>query len=110
MRNKTRGGDVVCRFGGEEFVLLLADCSLAVGLRKAEALRASLAGLDLQEADVTASIGLAEWSAAEPIPYETLFKRADEAVYLAKEGGRNITVAWDAGPLDEPARPADGRA
>ncbi|MEL0168898.1 MAG: diguanylate cyclase [Pseudomonadaceae bacterium] len=86
-----RAADRVCRFGGEEFVIFLPDCPTAAALNIAERLRLSVATAPVQHAGhsirVTISIGVAHFSAQES--EESLLKRADLALYRAKEGGRN---------------------
>ena len=79
-----RREDVVARWGGEEFALLLPSTRASDALRLAERLRQALEDLDL---GVTASFGVAEYLPGES--EEALFRRADQALYRAKERGRN---------------------
>lgn len=99
-------GSVLGRLGGEEFLLLMTPDAPADAHRAAEALRRSVAALDLAPAlpaaHVTISIGLA-WRHADD-DVTSLLRRADEALYKAKASGRNRTVA------DEPALWAVPRA
>ena len=88
-----RSGDLVARYGGEEFAVLCADCTNAVGARRAEELRRKLA--DLQHAclgnkRITASIGVTELQSGDTP--ETLLRRSDRALLMAKEQGRNQVV------------------
>ncbi|HWC35780.1 MAG TPA: diguanylate cyclase [Mycobacteriales bacterium] len=93
----TRSEDVVARFGGEEFVILFADTSLAEGTHRCELLsegwqrRAEEAASVLQPLP-TLSIGLAEFPASADTVHE-VFSAADAALYAAKERGRNRVVA-----------------
>ena len=91
LRDAVRPGDIVCRFGGEEFVVFLADADQNAGAIMAERLRALVAESPVDEAgttlNVTVSIGGSLKSAAEHI--ETAIQRADDALYRAKTGGRN---------------------
>lgn len=90
-----RDEDVFCRFGGEEFVALLPNTSAALALVAAERLRttfaietASAAGVnDAPHINVTVSIGIAELGHDESI--DSLLRRADAALYQAKDKGRN---------------------
>lgn len=82
-----RSGDIVARFGGEEFVALLPNCDLSNAKLKAEQILAKIAALKPAGLKVTASIGTAELLPIDD--FDTLFNRADAAVYRAKEGGRN---------------------
>ncbi len=87
-----RGEDVFGRFGGEEFMLILPDSPLKVGLSIAERLRQSLEKhqfvYDSKTVPVTSSFGVAEWSPTHKIP-EDLLAGCDRALYKAKNEGRN---------------------
>ena len=91
LRDAVRPGDIVCRFGGEEFVVFLSDADHTAGAAMAERLRALVADSPIDEAgttlNVTVSIGGSLKGAAEHI--ETAIQRADDALYRAKNGGRN---------------------
>jgi two-component system cell cycle response regulator len=96
-RRNTRGIDLACRLGGEEFVIIMPDTDLARAMQVGERLRACIAADPFQvNADtllrVTASVGIATLERADDTP-ETLFKRADNALYAAKREGRNRVVA-----------------
>lgn len=100
---QTRDSDVAARIGGEEFAILLPETDLAEAHAVAERLRAAVAELSFESsggpAAVTASIGaaLADANAAD---HAELMKRADEALYTAKRGGRNCVAAvLDEGPV-----------
>ncbi len=86
-----RAGGEVGRWGGEEFLLVLPDTSLGDALACASRLRETLESTAFEHLPepcaVSASIGLAAWSAAEPL--STLLSRADRAMYQAKQAGRN---------------------
>lgn len=87
----SRGFDVAARWGGEEFVLLLPESTLAAATATCERLRETIAGIDFSDIDpelrITASFGLAE--AAVVDDHDRLLQRADEALYRAKANGRN---------------------
>ncbi|MDH5435347.1 MAG: diguanylate cyclase [Gammaproteobacteria bacterium] len=83
-----REEDMVARFGGEEFVVILGHCDLDNAKTKAERLRKSLMALKPHGLTVTASIGLTTLP-EEVVGFDDLFKMADAAVYEAKETGRN---------------------
>ena len=88
----TRGGDLAARFGGEEFVLLMADCSLTDAAARAEELRASIAAESTGwPHPLTVSIGVAELSihVPESDAGSLLLRHADEALYAAKQAGRD---------------------
>jgi diguanylate cyclase (GGDEF)-like protein len=87
----TRETDIVGRLGGEEFVVLLPDTDRQGALMAAERLRHAVAitpvGTGESELMLTVSIGLAYWRSDEDT--DSLLKRADGALYVAKDRGRN---------------------
>jgi diguanylate cyclase (GGDEF)-like protein len=85
-----RSGDLVCRYGGEEFLVLLPETPPQGALLVAERLRAGVSVLDNLPVEVTVSIGVA--SALQDETPEALLQRADEALYKAKADGRNRVV------------------
>ncbi|MGY4491453.1 GGDEF domain-containing protein [Pseudomonas sp. TE3610] len=91
MRKRVRPGDFMARFGGEEFVLLIPQTSMADGLRLVEALRAAVEACPFhfkgQRVTITLSIGLAAFRGSERS--DLVLKRADDALYRAKDAGRN---------------------
>jgi len=96
MIKSVRGIDLACRYGGEEFVVVMPDTDLAVALGVAERLRREVADLPFKlpaselQLDVSCSIGVA--MSMESESSESLIKRADEALYQAKRDGRNRVV------------------
>lgn len=98
IRSTVRGADLACRYGGEEFVVVMPDTSLDMAATIAERLRGAIegkpfhlsaSGIDL---NVTASLGIAALSATVQTPTQ-LMKSADQALYEAKNAGRNRVVA-----------------
>jgi diguanylate cyclase (GGDEF)-like protein len=94
-RARLREGDLLARYGGEEFAVLLPGLTLPEAATVLDRLRLAT------PSGQTVSIGLAQWDATETP--ESLFSRADAALYEAKRGGRN-RVAADP-PLSQPASP-----
>lgn len=97
--------DKVFRYGGEEFLLCLADTSVETAHAIVDRLREELASLPHEAQGkgdffVTVSIGLAALDANKSV--EIAIDRADRALYVAKAGGRNRAVCW-APSMDEPA-------
>jgi diguanylate cyclase (GGDEF)-like protein len=97
-----RSTDLVCRYGGEEFAFLFPDCGMEAGVRAAERLREALASAPVEACGeriaVTGSFGICGLSPASCGALDLLFGRADEALYRAKEEGRNRVVQAEPGP------------
>ncbi len=106
LREVLRGSDLKCRYGGEEFLLLLPDTPHAGATRVAESLRQAFVDLvvrwDGQQIPVSASFGVATIRAGEREP-RTLVARADSALYRAKEDGRNCVRGNEADETGEPS-------
>jgi len=96
-RRNTRGIDFSCRFGGEEFFVIMPDTSMARAYQVGERLRVSIAADAFQikpelGIHLTASVGIATLECPEDTP-ETVFRRADNALFAAKRRGRNRVAA-----------------
>jgi diguanylate cyclase (GGDEF)-like protein len=88
-----RATDLVGRFGGEEFTVLLVGCGPAEARQIAERIREQLARLAFTRSGmhVTASIGLACWQGGQHVrPLAEVVEAADAALYEAKNAGRNL--------------------
>lgn len=96
LRQSARTQDVVCRYGGEEFVVICPDTDIESARQCAERLRANVAGLELKSPagniGLTVSIGVAE-KRDDTGSIEKLLIRADGCLYAAKEAGRNLVIA-----------------
>jgi diguanylate cyclase (GGDEF)-like protein len=79
-----RDADFIARYGGEEFAMILRDCPLADAVPALERLRAATPG------GQTCSVGVARWNGGEDAA--ALVSRADDALYAAKESGRDCVV------------------
>lgn len=92
VRNRIRKSDILCRWGGEEFVVLMPMTPLDEANRFAEQLKERIAIEHFPEVGhVTCSFGVASYRSGDT--KEALFKRLDEALYRAKKSGRNCVVA-----------------
>lgn len=92
IRHNARESDILCRVGGEEFLVLLPGAQLAEAEMIAERLRKNVENLVLPGIrPITISLGVAYWNLQQDKPEESL-KRADEALYQAKKEGRNRVV------------------
>lgn len=96
-RRRLRLTDLLARIGGDEFALAMPGCGLEQAVELGDQLRGSLPD------GVTCSIGVAEWSGSEPAG--ELLARADQALYAAKNSGRDATSS-----LPTPTGPRSGRS
>lgn len=98
LQSALRGTDILCRSGGEEFLILLPHTDHATALNLAERLRKRVAQIAVpvegSKVGVTASLGVASWNGAAE-SWTTMVKRADSALYLAKNAGRNRVVTGE---------------
>lgn len=96
LRENVRACDIACRLGGEEMLVVLPECSLVNGMRRAEAIRVAIAALQVrsngQLLTATASFGVSSFP-EHGRTVESLVHAADLALYQAKHGGRNCVVA-----------------
>jgi len=99
LQRNVRGLDLACRFGGEEFVVVMPETDPDFARIVAERLREDVAGqpfdTEAGPLDITISIGIAS-SDEETKSGDDLLKKADEALYRAKDEGRNRVEAWAA--------------
>jgi len=89
-----RESDIVCRYGGEEFVFLLPDTSKEGAFELAERLRKTIEAYEIvlengEQLHFTVSIGIAEADYSKDKGIEDVIRRADDAMYIAKRDGRN---------------------
>jgi diguanylate cyclase (GGDEF)-like protein len=103
VRDCVRRGDLVVRYGGEEFCVLLPATPLAAASALAERIRTAMAATTLTARPfrVTVSIGLTCYTGERDVSVADLLSRADEALYRAKEEGRDRVIAL---PFDEPGK------
>jgi len=110
VQDQFRESDVVCRYGGEEFVVILPEAGLADTRQRAENLRALVRGLRVPYRDreldpLTVSLGVASYPMHGATPAE-LLKAADEALYRAKNEGRDrACIAAEVAPKTAEAEP-----
>jgi two-component system, cell cycle response regulator len=98
METRTRREDVPCRFGGEEFVLILPGVNVNVGRRRAEDFRQAVRDLKIEHqgnlvASASVSVGLACFP-EHGTSLEDLLRAADKALYCAKDRGRDCVVVY----------------
>jgi diguanylate cyclase (GGDEF)-like protein len=100
LKRSSRGQDIACRYGGEEFVLVLTDSNLAGALRRAEILRQQVKQLSVEYAGqllgaVTISMGVALYPDHGTTMGDVL-RASDQALYCAKREGRDRSCVWNA--------------
>jgi diguanylate cyclase (GGDEF)-like protein len=94
MRDDARDTDLLCRNGGEEFLMLLPGIDVTNAARVAERLRVQVAAEVFEQVGtVTVSLGVAHYPTYHDDPQQAL-RLADKALYMAKEQGRNRTVVY----------------
>lgn len=104
LRERTRGEDVVCRFGGEEFTIIMAGMDADAAAQRAEQLRVAVAGSDFDwhgqpVGRITVSAGVATFPSNAGCQDE-LVRAADKALYVAKKNGRDQIAVSDRTPTD----------
>ena len=98
LSSSVRRGDVVARLGGDEFGLLLMDTHAHAAADVMERVRLEVANLSLEQLSqpgLRASFGVAELSPSDST-LEDMVARADTALYVAKNGGRDRVAIWRA--------------
>jgi diguanylate cyclase (GGDEF)-like protein len=100
LRATLRQGDIACRYGGEEFVLVLPDSSLAHTTKRVEEIRALIKHLEIRQGErtlgaITVSAGVAAAPEHGQVAHD-LLKAADDALYAAKQAGRDCLIAYQA--------------
>lgn len=111
IRDAVRSRDVVTRYGGEEFLVLLTNVNESIALKLAERIRQYVLNLEIPHrfndrvaTHVTISAGIAPLSGDD---FELAMAQADRALYVAKNRGRNTILSWDDLPKASSAQPAD---
>lgn len=113
MSNCVRAYDIVGRYGGEEFLVVLPACEAICMKKLAERLRLAIGSQVIAtpqgDVSITASLGVAVSTLARPVNPDALLHEADQALYRAKSRGRNcFEVAWPDNP-DEPHVKSDSQ-
>jgi len=96
-RGMLRTSDLLCRYGGEEFIIIFPDAAPPAAVEIAERLRKKIADTEIVSRDqrfhITVSFGIDGTSGAPQEALEYYLKRIDDAMYAAKESGRNRVVS-----------------
>ncbi|HHS99603.1 MAG TPA: GGDEF domain-containing protein [Thiomicrospira sp.] len=98
MRKSSPENEVLCRYGGEEFAIIIKDCSIEEAAKRAEHIRTQIeaARLTLKDSDepistITASFGISHFKGHQD-NLEEFIQRADQSLYKAKQSGRNQVI------------------
>jgi diguanylate cyclase (GGDEF)-like protein/PAS domain S-box-containing protein len=94
LRSLARDSDFVCRYGGEEFCIVLTHTDIDGGVEAAERYRRGIESHDFEGISVTSSFGVSAVGIGASESSEEIIGEADNALYAAKEGGRNRVVSW----------------
>lgn len=94
IQNCTRGGDYTIRWGGEEFIVIMPNCTTAEAAMVAERIRKKIEAHDNSVCPITVSIGVAGYDNTN---YKNSINQADRALYVAKQSGRNKVVCYKKG-------------
>jgi diguanylate cyclase (GGDEF)-like protein len=97
LRRELRAYDLAYRLGGEEFAILLPGADLRATSELADRLHAAVGAEPIAGLAITLSLGVAASATGAPFSWEEVFARADAALYLAKQSGRDRVVSD--GPL-----------
>jgi diguanylate cyclase (GGDEF)-like protein len=101
LQKHVRGEDIACRYGGEEFVLILGEAPIAVAQQRAEQIRAGIRQMAVRYrgqslGSITASLGVASFP-EDAQTSDVLLHAADQALYRAKAAGRDRVMAAHTG-------------
>ncbi|MBI9097494.1 MAG: GGDEF domain-containing protein [Spirochaetaceae bacterium] len=103
LKHTLREGDILSRFGGEEFTVLLPETERKEAYTTAERLRTEVEKMEVFYNDITLkitiSLGVSTYDWVENLTEKTMIERADEALYKSKKRGRNQTTAFQSGLL-----------
>lgn len=98
LRNKARTSDIVARYAGDEFVILMPSTNAEEAYIAAQRLCQAISQLSVSDSTgsvrPTVSIGVTTTDTSEMVTTKALIKRADKALYAAKEAGRNCARTW----------------
>jgi diguanylate cyclase (GGDEF)-like protein len=97
VRHSARGSDLFCRYGGEEFLMVLPGATMEIARRRAEQLRQRCAETVFeyrgQKIQLTVSIGVATYP-THGAEMDAVLNKADQALYTSKNTGRNQVTVW----------------
>jgi diguanylate cyclase (GGDEF)-like protein len=99
IKAKCRASDLPCRYGGEEFAIILPETNMKSSMALAERLRKNIAKLKLkysnETVNYTLSAGVSSIKENKPVDVKDFIKMADRALYFSKQNGRNQVTAYN---------------
>jgi diguanylate cyclase (GGDEF)-like protein/PAS domain S-box-containing protein len=101
LKKRLRDTDYACRYGGEEFSVILTGTDRKGGLKTAEDIRKAVSQINIDGISMTISIGVASLSQCQDFSPNCLLDAADTALYLAKQQGRNRTVVFRVSSIED---------
>lgn len=104
LRSGAREQDLICRYGGEEFCIVMPETDLERALELMERVRQRIAKTRCENLDVTASVGVSALELGAPDPRE-LLEQADKSLYMSKRNGRNRVTSFRDVPHDFEVQP-----
>ncbi len=99
LKSCSRASDVICRYGGEEFCVLLPYTNIQEAAMTSERFRRNIESQNLSGISITASFGISS-TVFGTTGVKELISQADKALFLAKNSGRNRVACWDEIPVD----------
>ncbi|MCK8058942.1 MULTISPECIES: GGDEF domain-containing protein [unclassified Fusibacter] len=101
VQSRLRESDTFARWGGEEFMILMPQSTLETALKLSEAIRQLISNFDFSPVtQVTSSFGVINYSDESKIDFEDIISYVDQALYKAKQTGRNRVVAFEKNDSD----------
>lgn len=103
LQETARDTDIVSRYGGEEFSLVMPFTTLDEAAQLAEQIRVAISQLEFPNLSITTSLGVSSLC-QEPTDTQEMLEQADKCLYFAKRNGRNQVARWDEIPDDTEVR------
>jgi diguanylate cyclase (GGDEF)-like protein len=101
LNRRLRDSDYACRYGGEEFSVILTGTGVEGGFKTAEDIRQAVSEIIIDGVSITISIGVASLERCQVATVNCLVEAADRALYLAKQQGRNRTIIYTAAESED---------
>jgi diguanylate cyclase (GGDEF)-like protein/PAS domain S-box-containing protein/putative nucleotidyltransferase with HDIG domain len=99
LKTAARDCDLVCRYGGEEFAVVLPHTDIDEAYQAAERFRRTIESTEFEDLSITVSIGVSAIGLGAATP-QIMLDQADKCLYVAKRNGRNQAIRWDEVPDD----------